>query len=418
MSAGPSTGSSTAGAAGTAGAPQDASTPQDVDDLRELHRELRDVARDMLRKTTGRTGDDEAPVPVDWSLLAGSGWLGLEVPEELDGAGATFAEVAVVLHEIGRAVASSGYLGSAVLGVGALRLLEPGAGRDELLAAVAAGEQRLAVALPAGDDVTIPFHLRPAPAGDGEATAGAEAGGGGAGGGARVDGAAAFVLDAVEADQLLLVALDPAGEPVVVRVRPGDPGVTVTGQPVVDETRSLGIVTVDGAVVDAGSVWRFGTDPQESVRRLLDRAALAVACDSLGLAEAMLEATVDYAGTRRQFGRPIGSFQAVKHACADMFVRISVGRELLAAGVAAVASDDPQAGVAVSRAKSYVCAAAVDVAGRAMQLHGGIGYTWEGGVHVYLKRALLGRALFGAPGAHRARLAARFTEPADDPRTD
>ncbi|SQE00328.1 Acyl-CoA dehydrogenase domain protein [Parafrankia sp. Ea1.12] len=403
MSAGPGT----AGPAGAVGA-VGASTPQDVDDLRELHRELRDVARDMLRKTTGRTGDDEAPVPVDWSLLAGSGWLGLEVPEELDGAGATFAEVAVVLHEIGRAAASSGYLGSAVLGVGALRLLEPGAGRDELLAAVAAGEQRLAVALPAGDDVTIPFHVRPATPGDAP----------GVGGGARVDGTAGFVLDAAEADQLLLVALDPTGVPVVVRVRPDDPGVTVTGQPVVDETRSLGTVTVDGAVVDAGSVWQFGTDPQESVRRLLDRAALAVACDCLGLAEAMLEATVDYAGTRRQFGRPIGSFQAVKHACADMFVRISVGRELLAAGVAAVASDDPQAGVAVSRAKSYVCVAAVDVAGRAMQLHGGIGYTWEGGVHVYLKRALLGRALFGAPAAHRARLAARFAEPADDPLTE
>ncbi|WP_018501708.1 acyl-CoA dehydrogenase family protein [Parafrankia discariae] len=393
-----SAGTGTGDAAGAAGG------PQEVDDLRELHRELRDVARDILRKTTGHTGADEAPVPVDWSLLAGSGWLGLEVPEELDGAGATFAEVAVVLHEIGRAAASTGYLGSAVLGVGALRLLAPGAGRDELLGAVAAGDQRLAVALPAGDDVTIPFHLRPAAPG--------------AGGDVRVDGGSGFVLDAVKADQLLLVALDPAGEPVVVRVRLGDPGVTVTGQPVVDETRGLGTVAVDGAVVGAESVWRFGADPAGSVRRLLDRAALAVACDSLGLAEAMLEATVDYAGTRRQFGRPIGSFQAVKHACADMFVRISVGRELLAAGVAAVASDAPDASVAVSRAKSYVGAAAVDVAGQAMQLHGGIGYTWEGGVHVYLKRALLNRALFGGPAAHRARLAARFAEPADDSGTD
>ena len=144
-----------------------------------------------------------------------------------------------------------------------------------------------------------------------------------------------------------------------------------------------------------------------TVAALHDRAALAVACDSLGLAEAMLAATVDYAKTRTQFGRPIGSFQAVKHACADMLVQISVARSLVHDAVNAVVADtDPD--TAVAMAKSYTCAAAVDIVGKALQLHGGIGYTWESGIHVYLKRATFNRSLFGSPAAHRHRLAQRY----------
>ena len=120
------------------------------------------------------------------------------------------------------------------------------------------------------------------------------------------------------------------------------------------------------------------------------------------LAQAMLDATVSYTGVRQQFGRAIGSFQAVKHACADMLVRISVARQLVSA---AVASPDPRA---VAMAKAYATETAVEVAGKAMQLHGGIGYTWESGVHVYLKRAALNRSLFGSPTAHRKALAVRY----------
>ena len=153
---------------------------------------------------------------------------------------------------------------------------------------------------------------------------------------------------------------------------------------------------------------RFDGDPAAAVRRLLDRAAVAIACDSLGLSEAMLAATVAYAKVRNQFGRPIGSFQAVKHACADMQVAIAVSRQLVSAAVEAVAEDRPDAGVAAAMAKSHACSAAVDVAGKAMQLHGGIGYTWESGIHVYLKRAALNRSLFGSPAAHRRQLAQRY----------
>jgi alkylation response protein AidB-like acyl-CoA dehydrogenase len=366
----------------------------------EMHDELRAVARAVLGKAAPGTGA---------RVLAESGWAGLEVPEDLGGAGATFAEAAVVLQEMGRAAACGPYLGPIVLGPGTLSRLESSPGRDGLLRAVASDGLAVTAALtPAADDPpgepggqpTAPFRL--------ERSAG----------GLQLSGRAAFVPDAADARRLLLLALDPGGAPVIVATGPQAPGIGVTGQPVLDATRRFGLITADGAGVRESAVWRFAGDPGAAIGRLLDRAAVAVACDSLGLSEAMLDATVGYAGVREQFGRPIGSFQAVKHACADMLVQISVARRLVAGAVQRVAASgtdvmgtdvsDADAAVAASMAKSYACGAAVDVTGKAMQLHGGMGYTWESGIHVYLKRAALNRSLFGSPAAHRRRLAARY----------
>jgi len=332
-------------------------------EFEEFHEELRSVAGDLLAKD--RT--------VEWSVLADAGWTGLEVPDALGGAGATFGEVAVICEEIGRAASATDYLGSAVLAVGLLKSLQPSDSRDELLAGIAAGSTRPAIAIGS-------FTLD----------------------GGRLSGQAEFVPDADGADRLLVIAADAGGGPVVVEVA----GPTVTPQPVLDETRRL--ATVSAEAVDVAQVLRLDGDPHEQVRRLLDRAAVAVACDSLGLSEAMLAATVAYAKVRSQFGRPIGSFQAVKHACADMQVAIAVSRQLVSAAVEAVAEDRPDTGAAAAMAKSYACSAAVDVVGKAMQLHGGIGYTWESGIHVYLKRAALNRSLFGSPAAHRRQLAQRY----------
>jgi alkylation response protein AidB-like acyl-CoA dehydrogenase len=295
---------------------------------------------------------------------------------------------------MGRAAACGPYLGSVVLGIAALSLLEPGPGREELLRGVASGGVVVATAL-AGDaedmsDAEVPFRIERSPQGP------------------RLHGRAAFVPNAPEADLLLLPVLDLGGAPALVAAEPRAVGLGVAAQPLLDATRRFGLVTAEGVGVPEASVWRFGGDPRACVRRLLDRAAVAVACDSLGLSTAMLDATVGYARVRHQFGRPIGSFQAVKHACADMLVQVSVARELVRAAAASVAGDDPEAWAAASMAKSYACAAAVDVVGKAMQLHGGIGYTWESGIHVYLKRAVLNRSLYGSPAAHRRRLATRY----------
>jgi alkylation response protein AidB-like acyl-CoA dehydrogenase len=310
----------------------------------EFHDELRSVAGDLLAK-------DRA---VDWPVLVDAGWVGLEVPEQFGGAGATFAETSVVCEEMGRAASATSYLGGAVLAVGTLNALQPSDTRDGLLADVASGAVRAAVALESTE----------------------------------------FVPDAEGADCILVVTDDG-----VAKASP-----TVTATPVLDETRRLATVTLN----DDGEVLRFDGDPGEQVQRLKNRAAVAVACDSVGLSEAMLSATVGYAKVRQQFGRPIGSFQAVKHACADMLVSISVSRQLVSAAVQSVAEQRPDADVAAAMAKAHACGSAVDIAGKAMQLHGGIGYTWESGIHVYLKRAALNRSLFGSPAAHRKHLAKRY----------
>jgi alkylation response protein AidB-like acyl-CoA dehydrogenase len=361
----------------------------------EARAELGAVARKLL-------GTSPAP---SWRALAAAGWTGLEVPETLDGAGASFAETAVIVEELGRAASASAFLGPAVLGVGTLLALSPSPARDDLLRAAATGAAVPVAVLAGGSGREVPFRLERA-----------------ADGRLRLRGSAAFVPDAAAADRLLLVAAGPDAPatspaapvpPCVVGVRPGTTGVHVEAQPVIDETRRLARVSADGAEVPEASVWRFTGDPAAAVASLRDRAAVAVACDSLGIAEAMLERTVAYVRMREQFGRPVGSFQAVQHACADMLVALRAGRELVGAAVSAIAVSPvgagvPDAGTAASMAASYACGAAVDIAGSAMQLHGGIGYTWESGIHAYLKRAALNRSLFGSPAGHRARLAARY----------
>jgi hypothetical protein len=203
----------------------------------------------------------------------------------------------------------------------------PGA-RDELLGGIASGTIRTAVVLDG-------FQLR-----DGKLYGGAE-----------------FVPDAEGADRLLVLADD------TLALAPN--GLIVNRSPWWT-TRSLATVSADGAAAEVlGRV---------DVHALRDRAAVAIACDSLGVAQAMLDATVAYAKVRNQFGRPIGSFQAVKHACADMLVSIAVSRRLVGAAVAQRWSG---AAAAASMAKAHVTSTAVEIAGKAMQLHGGIGYTWR-----------------------------------------
>jgi alkylation response protein AidB-like acyl-CoA dehydrogenase len=377
--------------------------------LAEFHDELRTVARALLAPTSPLVTGGE-PADADWSQLAQAGWLGLDVPEEHGGAGASFAEVAVVLEELGRAATASPVLG-AVLAVGALGLVDPSPLRDELLAAVAAGEVTAAVALPTGD---LDGGIRARPTGVADSGTGApptsRPGSAGAplfrldraDGAARLVGRAPFVPDAPGAARLLVVASNASSGPVLVDVAPGD--VELRPTPVVDATRSLGEVVADGAPVDGDRCWPMIGDPRD----LYLRGAAAVALDSLGIAQAALDATVAYAADRHQFGRPIGSFQAVKHACADVAVELAVARRLVTGAVDQLVAGAPEAGVAVAMAKAHAVETGVAATGSALQLHGGIGYTWEHGLHVLLKRATLNRSLFGSPAAHRGRLAQRY----------
>ncbi|MGC4962412.1 acyl-CoA dehydrogenase family protein [Gordonia sp. DT101] len=353
-----------------------------ADELSEFHDELSAVARNMLSTRSSGQG-------LDWRLIASSGWLGLEVPATHDGADATFAEVSVVLREMGRAVASGPYPAVAGLALGALGQVEPCASWDRMLRQTASGDVVPVLALDGDHPGGCHFHLA------------------GATGGLVLRGGADFVLGAPDADRLLVPAATSAGETVIVDVDAQAGGLHVEARPVVDATRTFGRITAADVRVDDGAVWRY-RDGADAAVLLCDRAAAAVACDSLGLAEAMLEKTVAYAGVREQFGRKIGSFQAVKHACADMLVDVTVARKLVGSAVRQVSDGSPGASVAVAMAASFTGEMAVRVAGKAMQLHGGMGYTWESGVHVYLKRATLNRTLFGSPARHRARIAQRY----------
>jgi alkylation response protein AidB-like acyl-CoA dehydrogenase len=362
----------------------------------ELHDEVRAAARQLLATLT-------PPDAVPWHSAASSGWLGLEVAEELGGAGVSFAEVCLICEELGRAGVGGPYLGAVVLGAGLLNALAPGDVRDGLLQQLAEG-MSVPVAVLSASDANAEFLLT---------KNGTEL---------SLSGSASFVPDATYVTDtsyataangygpLLVPSTGPDGTPVVAVIDGSAAGVTVTDRPVLDLARRLADVTLDGVAVGPASVLSYGADAAAAVRGLGDRAAVAVACDSLGVAVAMLDITVEYVKVREQFGRPIGSFQAVKHACADMLVQITVGRELLQQAIDAVTQDAPTAGAAVSMAKSFTCSAAVAVAGKAMQLHGGMGYTWESGIHLAVKRAALNRSMFGSPSAHRRRLARRYLD--------
>ena len=363
-------------------------------DFTDFHDELRAVARESLARPARwwREGCRLArSTGVSWRRRVGSD---SRCPRRSTEPARPSPRSRWCLHEMGRAVAQSSYLGSAVLGVGALKLVESSPERDDLLRRLSSGGARVAVALPTGEEaltpLAAPFSLcREA-------------------GRLTLHGRVDFVPDAGESDGLLLLAQAPGIGPVLVCLRAGSPGLEVSEQPVVDVTRRFASVAANSVAVSDSDVWRFAAASPEPARHLVDRGALATACDSLGLAEAVMEATVAYAGVRQQFGRAIGSFQAVKHGCADMLVQITVCRELVATAVHALVSAPDDAWVAASQAKSYVGEAAVEIAGKAMQLHGGIGYTWDSGIHFYLKRAALNRSLFGSPRAHRRRLGARF----------
>jgi alkylation response protein AidB-like acyl-CoA dehydrogenase len=349
----------------------------------EIHERLREVARDVLGKPDERA-------ELGWSVLVDSGWLGLEVSERLGGGGAGFRETGLILTEFGRAATTSSYLGSSVLGVGILQLIEPGELRDDLLERLAAGSIRVSAVLPTGDETSVQFRLK---------------------GSSRerlvLEGIGDFIPDAHEADFLIVLATSSSSGLVAAVVERGSEGIDVTPRPVLDSTRRLARVSAESVSVNPETVLGF-SNPDDALRHILERGAAALACDSLGIIGALLDETVAYVSARKQFGRAIGSFQAVKHACADMFVSYQVSAELVGACLEQIAVGDEDRSTAVSMAKSYVTERAVEVAGKAVQLHGGIGYTWEAGLHVYQKRALLNRSLFGSPVAHRRHLAKRY----------
>ena len=340
----------------------------------------------------------EGPEPYDtglWRLLAREvGVAALPVPEGLGGAGASLRESAVVLEELGRACAPTPFLGSAVLAtavlLAAVAPADPAAPlAPAVLAALAAGERTatLAVPLSTAPDAPFPRGVRATAAGE-------------------LTGTVTSVADALTADLLIVPADGPDG-PGLYTVEAG--AVTVTRRGSLDLTRPL----ADLALAAAPGRLLAGPDQAEAVLRhaLLTGAGL-LASEQLGLAEWCLSSTVAYLKERRQFGRVVGSFQALKHRLADLWLDIAGARAAARAAADALASGSADAPVLVAVAASHCSEGAVRAAEEAVQLHGGIGMTWEAPVHLYLKRAKAGQLALGTPGRHRAALATLADLPA------
>ncbi|MEU6774938.1 acyl-CoA dehydrogenase family protein [Streptomyces sp. NPDC046759] len=337
---------------------------------------LRAAVRDLLTDHCAPAdviGRVESDAPHDlalWKSLAeGMGLAGLLVPEEQGGQGASAREVAVVLEELGRAVAPVPYLTSAVVATEALLAC----GDQELLGQLASGRTigALAVALHSAPDAAV--------------TAVRLENGG-------LHGELTGIADAAVADVLLVPADDGGLYAVPAHAA------TVTPQTSLDLTRPLATVRLEGA---AGR--RVG-DAEPAVRRALRAAAGLLASEQLGVADWTLTETVRYLKERKQFNRPVGGFQALKHRLAQLWLEVVNLRAAARAAADALASGT-DADVSVAVAQAYAAPVAVHAAEEALQLHGGIGMTWEHPVHLYLKRAKADSIAYGTAGAHRAALA-------------
>jgi alkylation response protein AidB-like acyl-CoA dehydrogenase len=362
--------------------------------------DLRDAVRSLLAERAdwpavlARTETSETYDTGLWRVLAAEvGCAGLLIPEAHGGAGASFREAAVVAEETGRAAAPVPYLGSAVVATTAL-LAAPDA---ELLARLAAGTLTAALAVPFA---TRPFASRPA----GELPGGVRVTPpqpGDHSGQARLTGTIAGVADALPADVLLVPA---DGVPAALYAVQADaPGLTSTPVVSLDQTRQLADLALDS--VPARPVVT-GPDAAAAVRAALTAGAAMLASEQLGLAEKCLEITVSYLKERYQFARPVGSFQALKHRLADLWVAVLQARAAARYAAACLAEGDPDMPVAVALAKAACGDAATLAAQECVQLHGGIGFTWEHPAHLYLKRAKSAATGFGTPDWHRGTLAA------------
>jgi alkylation response protein AidB-like acyl-CoA dehydrogenase len=323
-----------------------------------------------------------------WELMTGQlGLAGLAIPEEYGGAGTSVSDQAIVLSELGRFLVCSPYFASAILAANAL--LESGDKQAclEYLPRIASGE--LIVAL-AANESTAEF----APETD-RTTAEA------VGNGWRIAGEKSFVISGLAADILVVSAITPDGPSLFV-VEPAVGSVERTALSVMDMTRHQARLVFKGAPAtllgEPGAAARVLT-------RVGELAAVALAGEQSGAAERCLEMSVDYAKTRFQFGRQIGSFQAIKHLLADMLLEVEAAKS--AAIYAAQQADEPSAETTRSAhlAKAYCSDAFMKVAADTVQIHGGIGFTWEFAAQLYYKRAKSSQVLFGTPSYHRDKLA-------------
>src|SRR5438105_10460 len=350
-------------------------------DLDDEQRALRDEARRFLEREAGiayarAMMEDERGFTDDvWRKMASLGWTALPFPEEQGGLGQGFVALAILLSEMGRVVLPGPFFSTVVLAGSAIAEAGTEAQRKEVLPAICEGELLATLAAPAVE-AAVAVEAR----------------------GDRLYGNAGFVPDGHVADRIVAAAREPDG--VGLFLTRGRDGVEATPISSMDQTRKVADVRFDGAPAE-----RLGDGGWPAVQRALDSAGVGLAAEMLGGAERVLELSVEYAKQRVQFDRPIGSFQAVKHRAADMLLEVESLRSAVYYAAWALERDHPDASLAASMAKAYASDAYRKVAASGIQIHGGVGVTWEADLHLYFKRAKPSEVAFGDASWHPARMA-------------
>lgn len=327
-------------------------------------------------------------------------WPGLMIPEQYGGVGLGFVEQAILLEQMGRHLLCSPFFASACLATPALLLGESEALRARWLPELAAGSLTATLAYRENRDG---WHAAEQPRArrDGD--------------GWRLDGIYEAVLDGASAGLLIVTARDDAGALRLFAVPAEQAGIRRQALPTLDQTRRRARIELDGVAVAAEQCLHGDNEGEALLDKVLQIAAIALACEQTGAAQRTLDLTLAYIGERKQFGRTIASFQAIKHRCADLMLAIECARSAsyYAACVAREAlleDGDAQLAEACAIAQSQASETFMHCAAESIQLHGGVGFTWEYDPHLYFKRARASEQLLGTPSWHRERLATLILE--------
>lgn len=358
-------------------------------DFTDEQQAIKATARDFLaaryksERIRALAESDQGFEQSDWDEMAGLGWTGLALPEQWGGQGLGIVELAVLFEEMGYALAPSPLLSSTVAGL-ALALCGSDDQRERFLRPLAEGKLRGTPALwDAGTPATIgSFAMEGRADGDGVV----------------LDGEKVLVMDAAAADFLLVATAD-GRRHVVER---NATGLTVTSATSIDLTRRLYSVRFDGVRVAAENTL---PGAEAEYYPVFHRVCVALAAESTGIAQRTMEMAVEYAKDRQQFGRPIGSYQAVSHRCAQMLLETENARSAVFGAAWAADAEPESLPKAASMAKAYASDAGWRVPDASIQVHGGIGFTWEHDLHFFLKRGKANAAMFGDAKWHRDRVA-------------
>jgi alkylation response protein AidB-like acyl-CoA dehydrogenase len=371
---------------------------EDQDELRRAARRFLEVASSEERVRAAmetEQGYDSAT----WEQLSEElAWTALTIPEDYGGLGMSYLDLHPLMEEMGRALLCSPFFSTICLGANALLLGGGDAQKEQHLPGIAAGETTATLAYAEKNNRT-----------DAE---GVEATYSRNGSGYILRGDKSYVIDGHTANLLIVAARlenSDGAEGVSLFLVPGDAeGVKRAWLPTMDQTRRLATVELGDVAVAADALLGEEGRGWDLCEHTLDLARIALAAEQVGAAERCLDMSVEYAKVRKQFGRPIGSFQAIKHKCADMLMMVESARSAAFYASALAGQGEPDLEEAASSAKAFCSDTFFHCAAENIQIHGGIGFTWEHAAHMYFKRAKATEALFGAPSFHRERVAKRM----------